>query len=208
LDGTGAITISAAMPLSTTSSQASARAGQPEAKLVEQSLAGDPRAFRELVERYQESVWRTAYHLVGDRQWAYDISQEAFLRVYSNLARFDTRRSFWQWLRRIVVNLAIDHLRKRRRFTPLPLDYLAHLPAPATTEKTNSDELAEQVHRTLAQLPGKYRVPLVLRELEGLSAREVAKTLGLPYSLLRWRLSQGRKLFRQRWQARHKDKSD
>lgn len=198
----GVLTLRAQMPLASSKAQAGGKSTQPspEAQLIDRCLAGKPEAFRELVDRYRESVWRTAYNLVGDRQWAYDISQEAFVRVYTHLARFDTRRSFWQWLHRIVVNLAIDHLRKQRRYKIIPLEHLANYPEGQVERSSRDDDIAERVHQTLARLPGKYRIPLALRELEGLSAREVARTLGLTYGLARWRLSHARKLFRKFWE--------
>src|SRR5688572_12985118 len=79
-------------------------------ELVRAAQTGDMRAFETLVTRYQKKVYWIAYNFVGDAEDATDLAQEAFIRVYRSLNRFDQKYNFYTWLYRIVVNLAIDHL--------------------------------------------------------------------------------------------------
>src|SRR5690349_17899479 len=93
--------------------EAAARRAEDHA-LIRRAQAGDERAFADLVERHRARAWRVARGLVGSEEDAQDLVQEAFLRVFRSLASFDFSHGFTTWLYRIVTNLAIDHLRKRR----------------------------------------------------------------------------------------------
>src|SRR5215471_17714153 len=93
--------------------EAAARRAEDHA-LIRRAQAGDERAFAELVERHRARAWRVARGLVGSDEDAQDLVQEAFLRVFRSLSSFDFSHGFTTWLYRIVTNLAIDHLRKRR----------------------------------------------------------------------------------------------
>src|SRR5262245_56293967 len=83
-------------------------------ELIRRAQAGEERAFEELVRRHEERAMRVALSLVANREDARDLAQEAFLRVFRNLERFDFEHEFTTWLYRIVTNLAIDLLRKWR----------------------------------------------------------------------------------------------
>src|SRR6266545_5407799 len=102
-------------------------------ELVEACRRGDPEAFEEVVRRTYRHVYTQALRLVGDRQEAEDVAQEAYLRVYRGLAGFRGDAQFETWLYRIVSNTAMSHLRKRRRFGELVRDSLeepSELPSP------------------------------------------------------------------------------
>ena len=86
---------------------------QDDQALIERCRAGDLAAFEPLVEKYRQRVWRLAYHVVRDREEAWDVSQEAFIRAYQSLASFRGQSAFYTWLFRIVVNLATDRVRQR-----------------------------------------------------------------------------------------------
>ena len=88
--------------------------GPSDHALIRQAQGGDELAFALLVQRHQGRAWRVARNLVGNLEDAADLAQEAFLRVFRNISRFDFEHEFPTWLYRIVTNLAIDHLRKRR----------------------------------------------------------------------------------------------
>ena len=152
-----------------------------------------------------------ARNLVPSDEDAQDLAQEAFLRVFRNLASFDFEHDFTTWLYRIVTNLAIDHLRKRR-------------PAQSTTVRDDADEtselelvdarverpsdgleraeLAQDVRDVLATLAPHFQSVLVLREIEGLPCNEIAKIVGATHVTVRWRLHRGRKLFQEEWERR------
>ena len=173
-----------------------------DAGLVQEALRGDQLAFAELVARYQRKGFWIAYHTLGRVEEARDVVQEAFLRVYRSLAKFDFDRNFYTWFYRIVMNLAIDALRKVKQSRASVIEDMAEsFAAPddhmAPLERSETRGLVWQV---LDHLDDKFRSVLVLRDLQGLSCREIAPILKVTHATVRWRLHRGRKLFRERWE--------
>ncbi len=161
-------------------------------------------AFAGLVARYGPRLYRMVYRVLGDRFEAWDICQEAFVRAFTSLRKFDERLSFYTWLYRIGMNLTIDALRRRKVRRSVELadpDWFASV-QPPPDEILESSERAQHVQEVLGRLPEKYRVVLVLRDMEGFTPREMAKILKLPSSLVRWRLHHARKLFKELWEKR------
>lgn len=176
-----------------------------DAVLVERTLAGEAPAFEVLVRRYEERAWWAAFHLLGDAEEARDVVQEGFLRAYKALARFDFGMSFYTWLYRIVVNLAIDALRRRARLKPLALDDVSgQLVADERDEgpgqRIEGEETVAKVRRVLALLPEKYRAVMTLRELDGLSCKEIASIVRSTHATVRWRLHVARRMFKEQWE--------
>lgn len=180
-------------------------------ELIRRAQKGEEDAFAELVGRHQQRAWRVARNLVPTDEDAHDLAQEAFLRVFRNLASFDFEHGFTTWLYRIVTNLAIDHLRKRRpaMSTTIHSDDddgaafdLQDGRAPSPSEGVERGELAQEVHAVLATLAPHFQSVLVLREIEGLPCNEIAKIVGATHVTVRWRLHRGRKLFQEEWERR------
>lgn len=179
--------------------------------LIRRAQQGEEEAFAELVRRHQQRAWRVARNLVPTEEDAHDLAQEAFLRVFRNLASFDFEHGFTTWLYRIVTNLAIDHLRKRRpaMSTTIHSDDddgaafdLTDARAPSPSEGVERGELAQEVHAVLGTLAPHFQSVLVLREIEGLACNEIAKIVGATHVTVRWRLHRGRKLFQEEWERR------
>ncbi len=160
--------------------------------LVSSARAGDAEAFRALVVRYQRKVYAVALGIVKDRDLAWDVAQEAFVRVHAHLADFKGDASFSTWVLRIGTHLAIDAVRKERVSAKEEIDEVrdAHLAGAGegilATELGRDPqqnllrrELAGKMTEALSQLPEKHRTILVLRELEGLSYDELAERLGI-----------------------------
>lgn len=173
-----------------------------DAALVVAARKGDEDAFRELVERYRDRAFWIAYRRLGHAEDARDVAQEAFIRVYKALDRFDETRRFYTWLYQIVLNLTTDHLRRQGVRPAVRLDEGMPLagsePAPAAS--LEQDELVNQVHQVLMRVPEPYRTVLSLRELEGMSGPDVAEAMGVTHATLRWRLHRARQLFREEWE--------
>jgi len=152
---------------------------------------GDSAAFEQLVLRHQEVVWRTAYRIVGDRQAAEDLAQEAFLRVFQAAARYRPRAAFRTYLYRIVVRACLDHLRKKR-----PQLGLAHAqvtePTPSVEQQRELGERADLVRQAVAGLPPKQRSAVVLRYYEGLSSAEIADVMKTTAKAVERLLARGR----------------
>ncbi len=173
-----------------------------DSELVERVLAGDVDAYGDLVARYQQRLFWVALKLLGNREDAMDVTQDAFLRAYRRLRGFDRKRRFYTWIYRILVNQGIDVMRKRGRRGALPLfgDVVGAGDAPDS--RALSDELRGRVWETLDRLPPRYRTLLILRDVEGLTGKEISDRTGVGHGTVRWRIHQARKLFRTEWEKR------
>lgn len=176
-----------------------------DARLVEEVRKGNRAAFGVLVGRYEKTLLRVLRRLVRDTEQARDLAQEAFLRSYQRLDRFDTSRRFGPWLIRVAVNLAVDWLRRQKPAVRL---------GQAAPDGANAIEIADpdprpridleqEVHWVLQQIPVHYRTVLILRDLEGYSCSEVAAIERRREATVRWRLSRARDMFRKIWEQRH-----
>ncbi len=166
-------------------------------RLVADSLAGDEAAFASLVRRYQRRLTAFLAQLVGDLELARELTQEAFIRAWSALERYDPTYRFSTWLFRIGHNLGIDHLRRRRlQTTPLTRqdrdgdeidvvlldrdkDPLGHL---------ENRELAEAMRTAIRELRPEYRELVLLRHFGGLSYQDIADLKGLPLGTVKNKL--------------------
>ncbi len=164
-----------------------------DAAQVMQALGGDHDAFRVLVERHSRSIFRLAYRMTGNEHDAEEVVQEAMLRAYRRLDRFESRSNFGTWLYRIGVNCALDLMRKRRsemdqraqpsvrdeeEGAPSPMERVASS-APAPDRLALSVELREQVREAMATLSPVERTAFVMRHFDGCSIEEIGKAVGL-----------------------------
>ena len=156
----------------------------------------EPGAFEELVELTGRQVYTLAYRLVGDRHEAEDVAQEAYLRVYRSLRSFRGDSRFETWLHRIVANTALNYMRGKTRFGDLTdePDRILRLaesePDAAVLEDVpQRDELAA----ALARLPHAQRVAVVLKDVYGFTAGEIAERLGTTEGAVKLRLHRGRR---------------
>lgn len=175
--------------------------------LVQRVRNGDQRAYKTLVERYQRKVFSIALGMLKDREEARDVAQEAFIKVYRYLDHFKGDASFYTWLYRITVNVCIDVMRRKGTGSKEHVEFdetLAHdvseanLGALGTRLGTNPQksalrrELAEKIQAALEQVPEKHRAILLLREVEGMSYEDLARTLGVPKGTVMSRLFHAR----------------
>jgi RNA polymerase sigma-70 factor (ECF subfamily) len=172
--------------------------GESDRQLAERTRNGDDRAFRVLVERHQQGAFAVALGLVHDRDDALDICQEAFVRAHRGLAGFDGRAQFFTWLYRIVHNLAIDHLRKRRVQTVHLGDAERNLAAEECiafnpARKLGNEQLRERLTEALEKLSPSHRSVLVMREVQGLSYKQIAEATGCAIGTVMSRLFHARR---------------
>ena len=166
--------------------------------LVELVLADDQDAFTVLVERYKDAVQNLAYRMLSNTAEAEDVTQETFVRAYTQLATYKPAHKFSTWLLSIASHLAIDQLR-RRRFLALPLedvpflDWIADV-GTSPEQSALEGEQQDEVQTYLQRLPGKYRAVIVLRYWYDFSYEEIAKTLNLTPALVKARLHRAREL--------------
>ncbi len=178
-------------------------------ELVESAKAGDRDAFRSLFERYHRRAYALALGVVRHPDDALDVVQDAFIKAHKYLDKFEGNSSFYTWLYRIVMNLAIDHIRKHRRIKPVELDeakledggddsliprILGGNPGRALMDK----EIRARIDQALGELSENHRAVLVMRELEGLSYEEMARTMDCSKGTIMSRLFHARRNMQKR----------
>ena len=188
---------------------------RPDVALLQKAQAGDRGAYGQVVLLYQDRLYNAVLRLVGDREEARELTQEAFMRGLMKIDSFRGDASPYTWLFRIAVNLAISHLRKVNRFRVFSLDRPSaggrggrygdddqasglidrvardradHAPA----EKLEGRERDQAVLSALGRLDAEYRAVLVMRDIEGFDYQQMADILGLPLGTLKSRLFRAR----------------
>ncbi|MEK6530554.1 MAG: sigma-70 family RNA polymerase sigma factor [candidate division NC10 bacterium] len=176
-----------------------------DGELIERCRAGDLSAFEPLVEKYRQRVWRLAYQILRDREEAWDVAQEAFVRAYQSLPAFRRQSAFYTWMFRIVVNLATDRQRQRGARAralggePVPEEEWERSVPDPTADPAGLAARAEQremIRRALDSLPLHYRTIIMLSDVEGLTYREIAEVLKIPLGTVMSRLHNARKRLR------------
>ncbi len=158
---------------------------------LELAQAGDLQAFEELLRRHERQVLGTALRLLGRTEDAQDAAQDVFVRLFRHLQKLRSEEALGPWLYRVTVNVCCD-LRKKRR-TDSDVDFFDVACGAPDPEKAAGDlERERVVMRGLETLPDKERAALVLREVEGLSTREVAEILGSSEVTVRSQISSAR----------------
>ena len=173
--------------------------------LILQCRAGDQAAFGVLVKRYQQKAYGIALSMLRDADDAMDVTQEAFIKVHRYLDNFKGSSSFYTWLYRITVNLCIDHIRKNKKAPTVEYeDAMDHDEAqggellPSTMDMDpgrNLDrrELREMIDRALETLSPTHRAVILMREVEGLSYREMAEVMEVSMGTIMSRLFHARR---------------
>jgi RNA polymerase sigma-70 factor, ECF subfamily len=176
--------------------------------LIERCRGGDIAAFEPLVEKYRQRVWRLAYNVLRDKEEAWDVAQEAFIKAYQALPSFRGQSAFYTWLYRITMNVAADRARSRaaqgRAFGTDRIpeeDWERVITDPEPREASPADAAARREERqkimtALDQLSEDHRRIIMLGDLEGLSYREIAETLEIPMGTVMSRLHNARKKLR------------
>jgi len=180
-------------------------------ELVRRCLAGDERAYRELIERYERQVYSVAMRMVRVAEDAEDLTQETFVRMFKALDRYDPARPFPAWLLTIAARLSIDQLRRRRvktvsLFRSEPGSEEEHVieledPGLGPEELAVQGEEQRSADRLIGSLPEHYRIVVVLRHQQDLSYEEIAEALHLPLGTVKARIHRARALLRDRLES-------
>ncbi len=167
-----------------------------EVRLIQAALAGDSQAFGDLVIKYQDRLFNSLIHVLGNEYDAQDITQDAFIQAFRRLDSFRGQSAFYTWLFRIARNLAISRLRGRRQTSSLHASDGSMREIEGDDDKPDqsmeSAESVAQLRRALAKLPEDQRIILVLREFDGLEYESIAETLEIPVGTVRSRLHRAR----------------
>jgi RNA polymerase sigma-70 factor (ECF subfamily) len=168
-----------------------------DARLIEETLAGQTAAFGQLVQKYQDRLFNTLAHVIGSPDDALDVVQDAFVQAFVKLDSFHGRSAFYTWLYRIAFNVAATQRRRRR-----PVMSVDHAREEGGEEPIDSDngplenlereERCRQVREALNILSDDHRQVLVLREIDGCCYETIAEILDLPVGTVRSRLHRAR----------------
>lgn len=181
--------------------------------IVRQVQAGEVAQFDQLVNKYRERLYGVIYHLTSNREDAADLTQDAFIKAFQSINRFQGQSSFFTWLYRIAVNSTLTHLRKQRLRTffsfekidhddPVAADVIA-----ALTDTTGADretfahELQEKLNEAMQKLSIKHRTVITLFEIDGLSHQEIAEVMDCSVGTVRSRLHYAKQLLQSELQS-------
>jgi RNA polymerase sigma-70 factor (ECF subfamily) len=171
--------------------------------LVSRFREGDEAAYEALVRRYEASLRKLAFGYLRDRMLAEDVAQESLLLAYQRIGSLGRAEAFRSWLYRIAINRAHDYLRRLARKGEIAgeegEERIAQVEAPgdAATQLVNRD-LGRRLAGAVAELPEKYRRPLLLKEIEGMTYAEIAELLGWPIGTVQIRIHRARLRLRER----------
>jgi len=180
--------------------------------LIEATKGGDEAAFAEIMGRYRNPITNYLYRFLNDYEEAVDLAQETFVRVYFALDRYHTEYAFSTYIYRIATNLAISEIRRRKRRKLLSLtglfqsdedqavEYQPPDERPLPDAQLANEERDKTIAAAIAALPEKYRVPIILRDIEGRSYDEVAAIMGLGLGTTKSRISRARALLKEKLQ--------
>lgn len=161
-------------------------------KVLTHFLAGDMQAFQQIYESTKSFVYNTVYKMVLNKQESEDLMHDVYVKVYEKRSTYNKEYSINTWINRIAVNHVINHLNRQNNFIKKMQDI-------SFFYKQHSVEVKEQDDTALKLLEGldaKYRIPIVLKDIQELSYEEVAQTMNLPIGTIRSRLNRGRKQLR------------
>lgn len=170
-------------------------AAAEESILIQQVQNGNLEAYGEIIQAYQDSVFNVCLRILGNSQDAEDLTQNAFLRAYRNIAHYDPSRPFGPWMRVLAANLCYNHLNKARlEQSPLQdeRDRIADDSRRGPESLLELSQEQQDLYHKIWQLPEKQRIALELRHFQGLSYREMAQALDLPLNTVRSHLYRAR----------------
>jgi len=198
------------MPTAEVSRSRVAEETQSDHALIEATKRGETDAYEEIVRRYKNAIVNYLYRFLNDYEEAVDLAQETFVRVYFAIDRYHTGYAFSTYIYRIATNLAISELRKRKRRRMLSLTGLFQGEGDEAVEfqprderqlpdaQLVDDERSKTIARAIAALPEKYRVAVVLRDVDGRTYEEIAEIMRLGLGTTKSRINRGRALLKEK----------
>ncbi len=185
--------------------------GKTDLELIEEFKGGNQAAYEELIERYSEKAYHLASRMCRNQEDAEEVLQDVFVTVFRKIAGFEGKSSFSSWLYRVTVNSSLMKLRKRKQNRCVLMeDTLSsedHSMLLRTKEEHDTDKIAlrkevsEVLQQAISKLPDDYRPVFILRDIDGLTSREVGKILGLSVPAVKSRLHRSRLMLRRKLSA-------
>lgn len=164
-----------------------------EQGLVLRIQEGDEIAFGEIVRIYKDKIVNYLCQLTGDYQKAVELSQETFMRVYFKAHKYRPIAPFSSWVYAIASNLAKTELKKMNKIPTVPLDLVQNrIPETRLSNDHSDSDLAKDLRKALNSLHPRYKIPVILKDIEGFSQEEIAQVLKKPLGTIKARISRGR----------------
>jgi len=170
-----------------------------EQELIRRVQKGDEWAFGQIMALYKDKIVNYLYQFTGDYQKAAELAQETFIRVYFKADRYKPIAPLSSWIYTIASNLAKTECRRSRRMTTVPLEDIPNHYSSGTYYEDPADPgLVRNLREALESLHPRYRVPVVLKDMEGFSQEEIAKIIDRPVGTVKARISRGREQLRRK----------
>ncbi len=164
-----------------------------DSELVSRCLKGDNEAFSELISRYKRLIYSVAYKFSTDNEEVNDMAQEAFIKIYRSLSRYDDQYKFSTWSVKVATNICLDHVR-RKKLNSVSLDEIENFTGTGNSpeEYYLRKEKSQVLKDAINDLPEIYRVPIVMYHQKGMSYKEISEYLGKPMSIIKNRIFRAR----------------
>jgi RNA polymerase sigma-70 factor (ECF subfamily) len=197
-------------------SQSSPDTALEERSWLEQARNGDREAFGRIVEAYRERVFLAALAILRNHEDARDMSQDAFIRAFKNLHRFDSARPFYPWLHRILRNLCLDHQQKYGPHRQVSLEAITedthgYIESHALSAQGDQGDVRDSIQRrqlagilrhAIDELKPEFREIIIMKHLEEMPYKDIAESLDIPMGTVMSRLFHARKALRQKLEGR------
>lgn len=171
----------------------------PDEMLIPRIIGGEKHLFEVFMRKYNQRLYRVGMAILHDDQEVEDIMQTAYIKAYENLKRFEGKSSFLTWLTRILINEGLMRLKKRKNHEPI--DEKIHELRVETRHPMNvamNNELKEMLEGAIAQLPPKYRMVFMMREIEGMNVAETTECLEISEANVKVRLNRAKEMLREK----------
>ncbi len=179
---------------------------QDEIVLVKAAAAGNQKAFEKLVSAYERQIYVLCFRFFNNEEDALDMTQEVFLKVFRSLKNFEGRSSFKTWIYKIASNSCITHSARKKKekegFFQGILDWwtkkqTAETPEEQTIDMESRTETQKIVSEKISNLPDIYRMPVILKDIEGVPLERIAEIQGIPIGTVKSRINRGRRMLQE-----------
>ena len=177
--------------------------------IIQKAKAGNKRAFEQIVLEYEKSVYKFCFRFFGNEEDAMDVTQEVFIKVYRALPNFEGRSSLKTWLYRIASNTCLTLASKKKKEKESFLKSIvkwwtedkSETPETLSIEQENREQIKRIVNQKISKLSENYRIPLILKDIEGMPIDRIAEVLDIPSGTVKSRINRGRKQLQESLQA-------
>ncbi|MEW6455352.1 MAG: RNA polymerase sigma factor [Acidobacteriota bacterium] len=170
--------------------------------IMERIKNGDEEALGEVMKKYKDKIYNFIYKFIRDRERALELAQEVFVRVYFKADTYKGTSSISTWIYKIATNLSISELRRRKIVKWVSFDSIS--PSWEKEKYSENYESYNLLESLLKKIKSKYKIPLVLKEIEGFSIEEVANMLNIPEGTVKSRINRAKKTIKQELEAMEK----